>query len=346
LNIYQEKLYNPPFSHIYCEKKIYKRRETQEIINKLKNSNIIMIEHYKDIFCRKNQNNLIQKNSQNLIIAENKGTLVYKGAPVCQNFGNTQFYYTTNIINCLYDCEYCFLQGMYPSSNIVLFVNFEDYKKNIQQMLNENILYLCVSFDTDLLAMENLFGLCRKWISFAKENKNLTIEIRTKSSNFNSISDILPSNNVILAWTLSPNKLQQYYEHKTPDIHKRIEAAAKALKSGWKIRLCLDPLIYTMRYKGYYSDLIEYIFKKISPKDINDISLGAFRMPTDYLKKIRRNRKDSLIINYPFEITNGVYHYGEEKEKEITSFVYNKINEYIDKDKIFIWENADIVNHI
>ena len=338
MSIYQKKSYNPPFSHIYCEKEIYDTKKAQEIIKKFKNSRVILIEHYKDIFCRKHQNSFIQKNSQNLIIAQNKGCLIYKGAPVCQNFGNSEFYYTTNAINCVYDCEYCFLQGMYPSSNIVLFINFYDYKKSILQMLKKNNVYLCVSFDTDLLAIENLFGSCREWIEFAREEKKLKIEIRTKSANFNLISDITPCPNVILAWTLSPDNLIQAYEHKTPCINKRIENIKKAVKFGWKVRICLDPLIYTDKYKIYYTELIENIFKNIPIEKINDISIGAFRMSSEYLKKIRRNKTNSLIINYPFETTEGICHYNNEIEKELTSFVYDKIKKYMDKDKIFVWK--------
>ena len=31
------------------------------------------------------------------------------------------------MFNCIYDCDYCYLQGMYPSANIVVFVNHEDF---------------------------------------------------------------------------------------------------------------------------------------------------------------------------------------------------------------------------
>lgn len=33
--------------------------------------------------------------AQNLILAAKHGELLYPGAPVCQNFGNEHFYYTS-----------------------------------------------------------------------------------------------------------------------------------------------------------------------------------------------------------------------------------------------------------
>ena len=55
----------------------------------------------------------------------------YEGAPVCQDFGNTNFYYCSTMMNCIYDCSYCYLKGMYPSGHMVLFVNIEDTWKNL-----------------------------------------------------------------------------------------------------------------------------------------------------------------------------------------------------------------------
>lgn len=58
------------------------------------------------------------------------------------------------MMNCIYDCEYCFLKGMYPSGNLVIFVNIEDFLNEIESRLKEHSIYLCVSYDTDMLALE------------------------------------------------------------------------------------------------------------------------------------------------------------------------------------------------
>ena len=40
--------------------------------------------------------------------------------------------------NCLYDCSYCFLQGLYSSADYVVFVNYEDFLEDIIQKSKEN----------------------------------------------------------------------------------------------------------------------------------------------------------------------------------------------------------------
>jgi len=46
-------------------------------------------------------------------------------------------------LNCVYDCEYCYLQGMYPSANIVVFVNFEDFTNAADEKLAELGIVFC-----------------------------------------------------------------------------------------------------------------------------------------------------------------------------------------------------------
>ena len=72
---------------------------------------------------------------------------------------------------------------MYPCGFLTVFVNIEDYFKELEEILKEHPVYLCVSYDTDLLALEGMLGFCEKWIGFANGHKDLKIEIRTKCAN-------------------------------------------------------------------------------------------------------------------------------------------------------------------
>lgn len=332
----EENLYNSFFSHIYIEEDAMNHPNTLKIINKFKNSKIIKISHYKDVFSRKNQDFPSQKKSQNLILAIKKDHLIYKGASVCEDFGNKNFYYTSSIMNCIYDCEYCYLQGMYTSANIVIFVNIEDIFNEVSKLLNKFPVYLCISYDTDLLAFENILGYTRKWINFAKNNKNLTIELRTKSANINAIADIPSIDNFILAWTLSPDFIIKNYEHRTASLDRRLENIKIAQDLNWNIRLCFDPMIYIKNYKKYYKELIEKTFSVINKDKICEISIGVFRVSSEYLKIIRKQRYDSPIVNFPFVTNNKVCSYNKNLINEMTTYLNNLILNYVPKHKIFI----------
>lgn len=336
MNNLKEKLFNPFFSHIYIEKEALEYPNTKKILNYFNQAKIIEINHYKDVFSRSHQNFVIQKQSPKLVLAVKKENLIYKGAEVCEDFGNNYFYYTSNMMNCIYDCEYCYLQGMYSSSNVVIFVNIEDILKETEKLLEKHKVYMCISYDTDILAFENVIGYASIWINFAKEHKNLTIELRTKSDNFKAIESIKSQENVILAWTLSPDEVINTYEHKTPSVRARILSAKSAIDKGWRVRICFDPMLYVRNWREKYKDLIDDTFKELKVEKINDVSIGVFRVSKDYLKKMRRQRNDSIILNYPFETVNGVCSYSNDMSKEMVEYAYELTKKYLPKDKIYI----------
>ncbi len=125
---------NNRFSHIYVEKKILDNKNTLEILSKFRDAKIIEIDNYKEVFSSNNQDFHLQKLGQNLIIASNKPNMIYEGAVVCEDFENDNFYYTSSIINCIYDCEYCYLQGVYSSGNIVIFVDIEKVFEEVEEL--------------------------------------------------------------------------------------------------------------------------------------------------------------------------------------------------------------------
>lgn len=334
-------LYNQPFSHIYIEKEALHHPKTEQILSHFKHSTIIQIDHYKDVFNRAGQSFITQKQSQNLILAIKKQSFLYKGAPVCQDFGYDNFYYTSNIMNCIYDCEYCYLQGMYPSGNIVCFVNLEDFFHEVTQLLENMPLYICISYDTDLLALESITGFVREWIAFAHKHPNLTVELRTKSCNYKSIADITPTNNFILAWTLSPNDIIQQYEHHTPDYAARINSINHAIQDGWTVRLCFDPLLHVKNEIHLYQTWIKQVFQDIKPACIKDVSVGIFRISKEYLKVMRKHRPHSVITQYPYCNDNGVCHYANHISNQLVEEVTRTVAQYIDQTKIFIWKDSD-----
>lgn len=322
------------FSHIYIEKSAFASDVAKKALNKYTEAKVILIDHYKDVFNRNNQSFQAQKKSQALIIANRQDSPIYKGSPLCQSFGNINFYYTSNILNCPFDCEYCYLQGMYQSGNIVIFSDLEYVFEEVGKVIDKPS-YFCISYDTDLLAFENTFGFVEKWIDFVKLNENLKIEVRTKCGNFNFNSSACE--NVIFAWSLSPENIISRFEHKTGTLKGRINSIKKALKIGFPVRICFDPILYFKDFEKEYKKLINYVFSEINSEEILDVSAGVFRISSQYMKVMRKQCKNPIVF-YPFVCENGSYHYGNEKNKYMNDYVKEQLLNYITEDKIFIWK--------
>lgn len=337
LNNKNSNLFNNRFSHIYVEKKILNNKNTLEILSKFKDVKIIEIDNYKEVFSSNNQDFHLQKLGQKLILASNKPNMIYKGAVVCESFENDNFYYTSSIINCVYDCEYCYLQGVYSSGNIVIFVDIEKVFKEVEELYNKlKTLYLCVSYDTDLLAIENICGFSEKWYYFIEDKKDLKIELRTKSGNIDKFLNLKPLNNFIIAFTLSPENLALKNEKYTASFKNRVNAIKELQEKGWKVRICIDPLIYSDNFEKNYSQMIEYLFNEIDKEKVIDVSIGVFRISKEYLKKMRNQNQNSEILYYPFEYIDGVYTYSDKTKSYMINFIKEQFLKYIDERKIYI----------
>ena len=341
----EEGMTYPPFRHIYVEKALLHDPRTERVLRHFPKAKVIAITHYKDLFNRRRQDYRLQHQSQNLILAEKHGQLVYPGAPVCQSFGNQHFYYTSCLMNCLFDCEYCYLKGMYPSGNLVLFVNLEDIFREVEALLMQHPVYLCISYDTDLLAVEDFTGYVEAWIRFVKQHPDLSIEIRTKSARkdfwerLRSLGE--PCDRVIFAFTISPDHVTARYEHRTGSLSGRLDSVRTGLSLGYPVRLCFDPMIVCPDWQRHYHDMIATVAEKIPLDRIRDVSVGSFRLSEDYLKNMRRAAPCSAVVQYPYENDHGVMHYPQKLTEEMEQFLLKELAPYIPEEKIFRWEERE-----
>ncbi len=323
------------FNTIYVEEKAYEYPITKHVLEKFSDSTVVTIRHYKDVFNRPKQHHLIQKKYQSLILAVKDRQLIYKGPDICQNFSHTNFYYTSFLLNCLFDCEYCFLQGMYPSSNIVAFVNIEDFQKAIEEAAFEKQIYLVISYDTDLIALHNIIPYMEYFYEFFANHPNILVEIRTKSANQAFYIKYPPLENIITAFSLAPNEIIKRFERNTPPLESRIKAIKTAMEKGFKVRICFDPVFAHPDMGDVYKRFFEYVFTQIDPDGLSDVGYGFFRMSRDYFKRIEKIRTNSLLFAEEYCIKDDIISYPESITEKIRNEHFEILTKYIKKEKIF-----------
>ena len=339
----------PPFSHIYIEEALLGGEEAEAILRKFPKAKCIPIRHYKDLFNRRKQNRALQEKSRKIILAKKEGQRIYPGAPVCQSFSESAFYYASLLMNCPFHCEYCYLQGMYPSANLVLFLNVEDYFSDCQRLIKEKGgLYLCISYDTDLLALEEFYPFVERFARFLEKEPNLRIEVRTKAggeSLFRRLLKIQLSEDakkrLIFAFTLSPEKIVSEAEHGTAGLKGRLKAIKMAVEEGFTLRLCFDPMLYHADWERLYTKLLETVFREIPMEKLYDVSVGSFRISESYLKSMTKACGTSPYTSFPYENTDGYYHYPKELLLKMEGFLEQKLLEKLPKEKIFRWTEEE-----
>ena len=336
------KIFQPNFSHIYIENQAKGYPLTKIALQKFSKCKIIEVEHYKDIFNKVGQDFQIQKSSMKLILAKKTEPFLYPASEMVQEFGSPNVFYNTPILNCLYNCDYCFLQGMYSSGNMVIFVNEDDFMDSIKKKMElldvlVNPMIVSISYNTDILAMENIIPMASRWIEFAKTQKDLIIEIRTKSALFSLINNINPSKNIILSWTLSPEVVAKEYESTSPPFRSRLLSAKAALKKGWPVRLCFDPVILFDGWYDVYNDFFNEVFNEIDPIKVRDVTAGVFRMNKDFYKRIKRREPSSKLFYDNYEVNNGVVTIDKKKRTDSLSKLKELLTNFMPESKISIW---------
>ena len=320
------------FSHIYVEEKALEYKMTSDVLSRFKEANVIPIKHYKDVFNRTSQDACLQNRSKSLILAVNDGRKIFDASPVCQDFDMGKFYYAESAMNCVFSCDYCFLKGMYATSNVVIFVNSDDYLKECDRLREDGPLYLCASFDTDLGALSHICPWKNIWEDYVSAHEDMTVELRTKSV----INDFRISGNIIYAFTLSPQQVIDKFEKQTPSLDARIKCINSAIDQGAVVRLCFDPLVYVKDFELCYNEFTDTILRSIDLDRVKDIGIGTFRISSDYLGNLKKASPGSAAVLFPFDREDGFCVYPKELREKMTGTVINKLKRAGYGNKIFV----------
>ena len=322
---------------IYIEDEIREHPRTLELLQRFHDATPIYCGRYTEIFNRKSQNFRLQKKQPALILARKYKNHVLP-APVNYGIGAKYNYYFSHMLNCIYDCRYCFLQGMFQSAHYVFFVNYDEFTDAITRIIrdrgNDSICFFS-GYDCDSLAMEPVTRFTEYFLPVFEKYPNAVFELRTKSTQIRSLIEHGPSGNCVIAYSFTPAEIASALEHKTPSIKNRISAIARLQATGWQIGLRFDPLIFYENYKTGYNNLFKQIFTSIEPSAVHSVSLGSFRLPRDYFRKIRRLYPDELLFASPLEDINGQLSYPDDLQKELYRFCTDTILKYIPQNRFF-----------
>ncbi|MCP4678927.1 MAG: hypothetical protein GY854_26250 [Deltaproteobacteria bacterium] len=322
----------PKLGRIYVEKAARNYGLTERILARYPDATRVFIDSYKSVLNRPRQRYRLQKQAPSIVLAKREPPYTFPLSSHCQDHGFKDALAASPVLNCLFSCDYCYLQGTYGSGHIFVFVNPDDFFDEIRELTEQRRgesqpLSLSVSLETDLLALEKETGLCASWIAFAESmGPRIVMELRTKSAAYDAISHLSPTENTILAWSLVPESIWKKYERGLPSPESRIKNARRAARDGWPIRLCFDPVLLDRRRPGEYDRLFEYTFTRIQPRTIESVSLGAFRMSEEQLAAMKRQRQDcDLLFDTP-------------ADEEALGKLAKKLASYVGKEKVFVWK--------
>ncbi|MDH5257655.1 MAG: DNA photolyase, partial [Gammaproteobacteria bacterium] len=247
-------------------------------------------------------------------------------------------YYFSHMLNCIYDCRYCFLQGMYRSAHYLLFVNYESFAEDIEKTVLDHpdkSIFFYSGYDCDSLALEPATHFVDFILPVFERLPTATLELRTKSTQIRSLLDRDALKNCVVAFSLSPDNIVEHLEAKTPSLSKRIEAMRKLQAKGWQIGLRFDPLIYHTGYQQNYSQMFDLVAEALDVSLIHSISLGSFRMPEKFFRNMVKLYPGERLFAGSLEENDGMVSYEKQKEQEMTMYCHSELLKYWPDDIVF-----------
>ena len=310
---------------IYIEKQALEYKQTKILLEKFKKSTIIYIDNYKNIF-DKDLSNL--NTSKSLIIAKLNSNAVSEAPPWYWHTDSAFFFKTS--LNCIYDCSYCYLKWAFKNDNMVVFVNYDDIKKQIIQKINslskDKTHWFYSSDYSDILWMDWFSNFMEEFIEFFEQFDNVKMEIRTKWANIKPILDLgfVPKNTEI-SFSLNPQVLIERYEKWTASLNARLDAIKKLQDLWYKVGVRYLPLLPVKDYEKIYSDFIDEISQKIDVSNTYS-SFASWLLYTkkDY-NKILSKYKD-LDILHMLELDNDWFYRESKKVRNTFYTMFKKLD--------------------
>jgi len=288
------------FEKILVEKEILHNQYTQHILNKLNTSAPIIIDKLDNHWGKVKKPYLQKRTNLNLFIGKKRGTLV-KEAPDAYGLDGAPHFYFIHSYNCIYECQYCFLQGYFNTPDLVLYVNHDEIINEISKTLQKhpNAWFHAGEF-SDSLALNHITNEWSEYWQFFKLNPKAKLELRTKSVNIKNILTLEPLKNVLLTFSLSPQDPSKEFDLKTPSTKVKIKAMRKLSDSNFQLGVHFDPIIYSDDIEKNYNTLITELLDNVNLELINYFSLGVVRYTKDVYRQVKINYPTSKLHSHPY----------------------------------------------
>ena len=321
--------------YIYIEREIRDHPRVKSILLRHRRATVIECERYGEVFNPKAQNFRLQKQRPALILARKHKGLVQQ-APPGYGVGGDSNYYFSHMLNCLYDCRYCFLQGMYRSANYVLFINYEDFLDEMDSfVMPGRQTWFFSGYDGDSLALEPVTGFAASMLPWFEQRPDAWLELRTKSTQTGSLLSRNPLPNIVTAFSFTPEPVWKATEHRVPTVEKRARAMTQLARAGWPIALRIDPLIWHSDYEKHYSELFQQLFRHLPETMVHSVTTGTFRMPQPFFRNMERLYPEEPLFAAGLEARGKMVSYPLDREREMIAFCVQELLKYLPEEKIY-----------
>ncbi|MCR4663361.1 MAG: hypothetical protein K5622_05705 [Endomicrobiaceae bacterium] len=348
-NLVSEK-FNP--KNVYYTKDVTSSFLYNRIKTLYPDATFIEIESLKS-FLKKEKFSVTKYNNrrENLFLVNEKYDF-FKPCPCTKNVRCCNYSILNIGYGCLYECSYCFLQGYQNVAGIILPCNLPDFLNREKIKPADNKMFFLPRVGsgefTDSLIFDDITLFSNDIVPFFKENKDISFEFKTKSTNIDNLLKLKGSSNIVVSWSVNAEQMIKENEHCTPSLQERLKAAQKCVKAGYSVGFHFDPVILYEDWKQGYKKTVENIFDFIDGKYIKWISIGSLRMVASLKKVIETRFSDNKILDEELLLSHdNKLRYDDNTRIKIYSYLVDLIRKQDSSVVVYLcMENNDIWNKV
>ncbi len=236
--------------------------------------------------------------------------------------------------NCGFDCSYCSIQSFYTDGKIYL---DEDLRAKLNNLKLDSgkIYHIGTGQSSDSLMWGNRDGILDDIFDFARGNRNVILELKTKSNAIGYFrKNDIPSN-VIVTWSLNTDSIIEAEEHHTATLKERLAAARTAADLGILVGFHFHPIVEYMGWEKEYHSIIDYIQDTFNPNEVALISLGTLTFIKPVIKQLRMRKMKSKILQMPLTDAEGKLSYPLDLKRRMFNSIYKRFSENWRKEVYF-----------
>ena len=236
--------------------------------------------------------------------------------------------------NCGFDCSYCSIQSFYTDGKIYLHENLRAKLDKLELDPNK-IYHIGTGQSSDSLMWGNRDGILDDIFEFADKNKNVVLELKTKSNAVGYFRKHNIPSNVIVTWSLNTDVIIEAEEHHTATLDERLEAARAVADRGILVGFHFHPIVIYKGWENEYHSIIDRIQNIFGPDEVALISLGTLTFIKPVIKQLRRRKMKSKILQMPLSDAEGKLSYPLDQKRSMFKSVYMRFMEKWRKEVYF-----------
>jgi len=287
-----------------------------------------------------------KRNPQRISIAESDRKVlgdcpVYSEKLVC-----CQLKTIDAVQNCAFGCSYCTIQTFYGDEVSIDGRLKEKLKSAVFEP--EKFHHVGTGQSSDALVWGNKGGILDDLMDFARDNANVLLEFKTKSSNIKYFEEHQVPQNIVCSWSLNTETIVNNEEHFTARLDKRIASARKIADLGIPLAFHFHPIVWYEGWKEEYSELAQRVLATFKPEEVLFVSFGSVTFIKPVIQKLRASGHQSKMLQMEMvPDPHGKLSYPDDVKVEIFQTMVDlfkpwdkKVFQYLCMERAYFWDRV------